>query len=39
VLAVTLVQAVRGLADLVFLARSRHLIGWLPAPPYPLGTL
>ena len=38
VLAVTLIQAVRGLAALVFLAQSRGLIGWLPAPPYPSGT-
>ena len=34
VLAVTLVYAMQGLAVLVFLARSRRLFGWLPAPPW-----
>jgi hypothetical protein len=33
VLAVTLVQAVRGLDALVLTAWSRHVFGWLPAPP------
>ena len=33
VLAVTLVQAVRGLDVLVRTAWSRHLFGWIPAPP------
>jgi hypothetical protein len=33
VLAVTLVQAIRGLDMLVRTAWSRHLLGWLPAPP------
>lgn len=33
VLAVTLVQAVRGLDVLVRTAWSRHVLGWLPAPP------
>jgi len=33
VLAVTLVQATRGLDVLVQTAWSRHLFGWLPAPP------
>jgi hypothetical protein len=33
VLAVTLVQAVRGLDVLVRTAWSRHMFGWLPAPP------
>jgi hypothetical protein len=33
VLAVTLVQAVRGLDVLVRTAWSRHVFGWLPAPP------
>jgi hypothetical protein len=33
VLAVTLVQAVRGLSVLVRTAWARHLLGWLPAPP------
>jgi hypothetical protein len=32
-LAVTLVQAVRGLDILVQTAWSRHVLGWLPAPP------
>ena len=34
VLAVTLAYAMQGLAVLVFLARSRRLFGWLPAPPW-----
>jgi hypothetical protein len=33
VLAVALVQAVRGLDVLMLTAWSRHLLGWLPAPP------
>jgi len=33
VLAVTLLQAVRGLDVLVRTAWSRHMLGWLPAPP------
>lgn len=33
VLAVTLVQATRGLDVLVLTSWSRHLLGWLPAPP------
>jgi len=33
VLAVTLVQATRGLDALVLTIWSRHLFGWLPAPP------
>ena len=33
VLAVTLLQATRGLAVLALTAWSRHLLGWLPAPP------
>jgi hypothetical protein len=33
VLAVTLVQAVRGLDDLLLTSWSRHLLSWLPAPP------
>jgi len=33
VLAVALVQAVRGLDDLVLTVWSRHVFGWLPAPP------
>jgi hypothetical protein len=33
VLAVMLVNAVRGLDGLVLTAWSRHLLGWLPAPP------
>jgi len=33
VLAVTLVNAVRGLDGLVLTAWSRRLLGWLPAPP------
>ncbi|HEV3381431.1 MAG TPA: hypothetical protein VG142_10675 [Trebonia sp.] len=33
VLAVTLLQAVRGLDMLVRTAWSRHMLGWLPAPP------
>jgi hypothetical protein len=33
VLAVTLIQAVRGLDVLVLSAWSRHLFSWLPAPP------
>ena len=33
VLAVTLVQAVRGLDVLVLTAWSRHVFGWLPSPP------
>jgi hypothetical protein len=33
VLAMVLVQAIRGLDALVLTAWSRHLIGWLPAPP------
>ena len=33
VLAVTLVNAVRGLDGLVVTAWSRHVFGWLPAPP------
>jgi hypothetical protein len=33
VLAVTLVNATRGLDGLVVTAWSRHLFGWLPAPP------
>jgi hypothetical protein len=33
VLAVALVQAVRGLEVLMLTAWSRHLLGWLPAPP------
>jgi hypothetical protein len=33
VLAVLLANAVWGLGQLVLLARSRHLIGWLPPPP------
>ena len=33
VLAVTLVQAVRGLDVLVLASWSRHIFGWLPAPP------
>jgi hypothetical protein len=33
VLAVTLLQAVRGLDVLARTAWSRHLLGWLPAPP------
>jgi hypothetical protein len=33
VLAVLLADAIWGLGQLVLLARSRHLIGWLPPPP------
>jgi hypothetical protein len=33
VLGVMLAHAVWGLSQLVLLARSRHLIGWLPPPP------
>jgi hypothetical protein len=33
VLGVMLAHAVWGLGQLVFFARSRHLIGWLPPPP------
>ncbi len=33
VLAVTVVQAMRGLSGLVAMAWSRHLFGWVPAPP------
>jgi hypothetical protein len=38
VLAVMLVQAVRGLDGLVLTAWSRRLLGWLPAPPLRLVT-
>jgi hypothetical protein len=37
VLAVALVQAVRGLNTLMLTAWSRHLFGWLPAPPAGMG--
>jgi hypothetical protein len=33
VLALTLIQAARGLGMLLLTAWSRHLLGWLPAPP------
>jgi hypothetical protein len=39
VLAVALVQAVRGLEVLMLTAWSRHLLGWLPAPPASLVVL
>jgi hypothetical protein len=38
VLAVLLVHAVLGVDVLVFLVRSRRLVGWLPAPPASLVT-
>ena len=38
VLAVTLVQAVRGLDVLVRTAWSRHVFGWLPVPPAGIAT-
>jgi len=38
VLAVMLVHAVRGLATFTFLAWTRRLVGWLPAPPASLVT-
>jgi hypothetical protein len=38
VLAVLLANALAGLGQLLFLARSRDLIGWLPVPPGGLGT-